>query len=353
MTSSPFASGPLPPPPAGRQGWPWIEAAPPAVTATSRHWPRITLITPSFNQAAYLEATIRSVLLQGYPNLQYIVIDGGSTDGSVDIIRRYAPWLDHWVSEPDRGQSHAINKGLARANGLWCNWLNSDDYLLPGALERIAAVAAEAPAARLIAGRLRQLHNSGNLLPAPSVKLTGDAADDLVNHRMAQPAMFYHRDCLPQVDETLHLAMDFDLWMRFMAAYGAPAARLIDDPVAVFRLHPAAKTTVQAAGFEAEERRVLRHVFEALRAESALLDALAPASPHQPVILGTPLSLAQLTRAVVRRYLLGDLRRAFHRGFGAAEFRLLRLCLRHDPVMASATAAKAWIKRLLRRPLDA
>lgn len=353
MTSSPFASGPLPPPPAGRQGWPWIEATPPAAAIISRQWPRITVVTPSFNQAAYLEETIRSVLLQGYPNLQYIIIDGGSTDGSVEIIRRYAPWLDYWESEPDRGQSHAINKGLARANGLWCNWLNSDDYLLPGALARIAGVAAGNPAARLIAGRLRQLHPSGNLLPAPSVKLTGDAADDLVNHRMAQPAMFYYRDCLSQVEETLHLAMDFDLWMRFMAAYGAPAARLIEDPVAVFRLHPAAKTAVQAAGFAAEERRVLRHVFEALHAESALLDALAPDGPHQPVILGTPLSLAQLTRAVVRRYLLGDLRRAVHRGGDVAAWQLLRLCLPHEPVRAPVTAAKAWLKRLLRRPLDA
>ena len=311
------------------------------------------MVTPSFNQAAYLEETIRSVLLQGYPNLQYIVIDGGSTDGSTDIIRRYAPWIDYWVSEPDRGQSQAINKGLARASGLWCNWLNSDDYLLPGALARIAGVAAENPAARLIAGRLQQLRSPGNLWPAPPVKLTADPADDLVNHRMAQPAMFYHRDCLPQVDETLHLAMDFDLWMRFMAAYGAAAARLIDEPVAVFRLHPAAKTTVQAAGFEAEERRVLRRVFEALQADAAVLDALAPAGPHQPVIIGTPLSLAQLTRAVVRRYLLGDLRRAFHRGLGAAEFRLLRLCLRYEPTQAPAVAAKACLKRLLRRPLDA
>jgi glycosyltransferase involved in cell wall biosynthesis len=311
------------------------------------------VVTPSYNQAAYLEETIRSVLLQGYPNLQYIVIDGGSTDGSADIIRKYAPWLDYWVSETDRGQSHAINKGLARASGTWCNWINSDDYLLPGALFRIAGVAHEHPTSRLIAGRLQQLQTSGELLPAPPIKLTGDPADDLVNHRMAQPAMFYHRDGLPQVDETLHLAMDFDLWMRFMAAFGAPTARLIDDPVAVFRLHPAAKTSVQAAGFEAEERRVLRHLFEALHAEPALLDALSPASPHQPVIIGTPLSLADLTQAVVQRYLLGDLRRVFHRGPGADGYRLLNLCLRYEPVRGPATAAKAFLKRLLGRPLDA
>jgi len=353
MTSSTPAPSSLPAPPADRQGWPWTEVSPPLSGAETRLWPRITVVTPSFNQAAYLEETIRSVLLQGYPNLQYIVVDGGSTDGSADIIRQYAPWLDYWVSEADRGQSHAINKGLSRATGTWCNWINSDDYLLPNALYRIARVAEETPTARLIAGRLQQLQTSGNLLPAPPVKVTGDPADDLVNHRMAQPAMFYHRDCIPQVDETLHLAMDFDLWMRFMVAHGPAAARLIDDPVAVFRHHPAAKTTIQATGFEAEERRVLRSAFEALNAESSLLDALSPASPHQPVKVSAPLSLVQLTRAVVRRYLLGDLRRGFHRRLDSASVHLLWLCLRYEPVQAPATAAKAFLKRLLGRPLDA
>jgi glycosyltransferase involved in cell wall biosynthesis len=97
-------------------------------------WPRISVVTPSFNQARFLEATLRSILLQGYPNLEYFVMDGGSTDGSVEIIRKYSPWLTRWVSEPDGGQSAAINRGLQLGSGLFTTWINSDDMLCNGAL---------------------------------------------------------------------------------------------------------------------------------------------------------------------------------------------------------------------------
>src|SRR5215203_5523737 len=130
----------LPPPPSDRRGWPWTEESVPlpSMAVDGQTWPRISIVTPSFNQAPYLEETIRSVLLQGYPNLEYFVFDGGSTDGSVEILRRYAAFLDGWVSERDKGQSDAINKGLARCTGTIVNWLCSDDLLLPGALFRIA-----------------------------------------------------------------------------------------------------------------------------------------------------------------------------------------------------------------------
>ena len=126
----------LPQAPREKSGWPWSpsEVQSLEVEPESRKWPRISIVTPSRNQGKYLEETIRSVLLQGYPNLEYIVIDGGSTDDSVGTIKRYEPWLAHWESRPDRGQAHAINDGFALSTGSILGWINSDDALYPGTL---------------------------------------------------------------------------------------------------------------------------------------------------------------------------------------------------------------------------
>lgn len=99
-------------------------------------WPRVSIVTPSFNQGQFIEETIRSVLLQGYPNLEYIIMDGGSADSSVEIIQKYAPWLAYWISEPDRGQADAINKGFEKTTGQFLAWINSDDYFYPGFVYR-------------------------------------------------------------------------------------------------------------------------------------------------------------------------------------------------------------------------
>src|SRR5215212_7304742 len=118
----------LPAPPAGRAGWPWTEESPrlPDLRPDGEAWPSISIVTPSYNQGGFIEETIRSILLQGYPNLEYFIIDGGSTDASVDIIRKYEPWLSGWISEKDEGQTDAITKGLQRCTGQVFQWINSD-----------------------------------------------------------------------------------------------------------------------------------------------------------------------------------------------------------------------------------
>jgi glycosyltransferase involved in cell wall biosynthesis len=142
----------LPVPHPGKTGWPWTEGTPPAAgsMADGSAWPRISIVTPSYNQGQFIEETIRSVLLQGYPDLEYIIIDGGSTDESAAIVKAYGPWLAHWTSEKDRGQTHAINKGFAVASGQIHCYLNSDDILYPGALQQVAQRFAKQSAPALI-----------------------------------------------------------------------------------------------------------------------------------------------------------------------------------------------------------
>jgi glycosyltransferase involved in cell wall biosynthesis len=144
----------LPPPPPGKTGWPWTVDTPPLpeTRPDGTPWPRISIVTPSYNQGQFIEETIRSVLLQGYPDLEYIIMDGASSDESADIIKKYAPWLAHWESGRDKGQADAINKGFRKTSGRILNWLNSDDTLQPRGLWCVASIDAEVPEADLIAG---------------------------------------------------------------------------------------------------------------------------------------------------------------------------------------------------------
>lgn len=188
----------------------------------SAHWPRITVVTPSYQQAAFLEKTLRSVLEQQYPNLEHFVVDGGSTDGSVDIIRRYAAGLAWWASEKDHGQSHAINKGFERSTGDILCWLNSDDYLAPGALQRVAEALGDAKAPQAIAGDCIRVFDDGR----PPLRHQGRnmALADLLKfwtpYPMHQPSVFWTRAVYERVGalrEDLHLIMDFDYWLRIAA----------------------------------------------------------------------------------------------------------------------------------------
>lgn len=206
--------------------------------------PTISVVTPSFNQAAFLERTILSVLEQGYPNLEYIIIDGGSTDQSVDIIRRHGPRLAYWESVPDRGQSHAINKGMAHTRGEILTWLNSDDFLEPGALLTVARAFQEQPHAGVVVGAGQKVDTSGRRVYYKEPRdLTFDGLCQwMTGNNFMQPSCFFRREaweaCGP-LDEDIHIALDVDLWLK-MAKH--TAFHKVDALLSTATFHPAAKT---------------------------------------------------------------------------------------------------------------
>lgn len=255
--------GELPPPPPGRTGWPWTEETPPlpATKPTGGPWPSISIVTPSFNQGIYLEETIRSVLLQGYPNLEYIIVDGGSTDESVAIIKKYAHWLTHWVSEPDRGQPHAINKGLARCTGEIFQWINSDDYLLAGALLRIASTLDDADAVAGVVLNFDELGFREYLVPGQldAVKLIfGDPST-----KWHQPGLWLRRQgviACGGIDDSYHYSFDWDLTIRYLGMY--PHVKHLTDVLVHFRLHPQSKTVSTWDRFMEERYHILHKLSE-------------------------------------------------------------------------------------------
>lgn len=248
----------LPPPPGGKEGWPWTEASPPLPEAMEdgSPWPRITVITPSFNQGRFLEATVRSILLQGYPNLEYIVIDGGSSDDSPEIIRKYERFLTIWVSEPDRGQSHAINKGLSVATGSIVNWINSDDYLTPSALEVVARAFRNCD---MVAGGNIFFGNGRSNRPmfargltASQILRRGPDSD------VQQMAMWVHREGMQAcggLDESMHYAFDADFYVRYLHQF--PRVRYVDAMLGWYRKHEASKTVACKQNFIPERRRTI------------------------------------------------------------------------------------------------
>jgi glycosyltransferase involved in cell wall biosynthesis len=250
----------LPPPPEGRVGWPWTEASVrlPERTPNGERWPRVSVVTPSYNQAPFLEATLRSVLLQGYPDLEYIVVDGGSADGSTDILQRYEPWLTHWVSEPDEGQSHAINKGFARSTGEILAWLNSDDLYEPNAVARVARHFVHTPACALLYGRGWYVDDDGLKTGSCDWIRPFDRELFLTSNFILQPAAFWRRwlwEQAGELDVSYHWAMDWD-WLIRATALTQP--HYLPVELASWRTRPDIKTVYGGAARRAEIARISR-----------------------------------------------------------------------------------------------
>ncbi len=231
--------------------------------------PRISITTPSYNQVQFLEETIQSVLEQNYPNLEYIIIDGGSTDGSVDIIRKYEKHLTYWVSEKDKGQAHALNKGFMRTTGEIMAYINADDKYCPWAFRTIQSIFTDCPNVEWITS-LWQLHWNSKGEPTPGIAVRGYTRDAFYSGRtlgnshqfigwIQQESTFWRRSLWEKaggsVSETLHYAMDFELWARFFQyadLYGVAV------PLGGFRKHDMQKTSKDLKAYYSEAERVLK-----------------------------------------------------------------------------------------------
>ena len=208
----------LPPPPPGKASWPWNEESPqlPDIMPDGSPWPKISIVTPSLNQGRFIEETIRSVLLQGYPNLEYIIIDGGSTDKSVDIIKKYEKWLAYWVSEPDRGQSHAINKGFKKTSGEITAWLNSDDYYEQNIMVHVADYLQDGRGTDFIYGDGNDVDENGNIMRRIEPRQF-NLIHALFHNPIPQHSCFWRSMVFIEMGylkENYHYSMDHEFWIR-------------------------------------------------------------------------------------------------------------------------------------------
>ncbi len=277
-------------------------------------WPKISLVTPVWNSARYLDAAIRSVLNQGYPNLEYILVDGGSTDGSVDIIRRYESYLHGWVSEPDRGMYDAINKGFAHSSGESMGWISATDMLHTGSLSVVGSVFAKFPEVEWITGRPTGFSDDG--MAVEILKLRRWSRMPFLagaNRYIQQESTFWRRSLWERaggrVDDSRRNGSDFELWVRFFRF-----AKLysVDALIGGFRSHPdslglqnlAECHRVHEATIEDELARLpnagaLRNF---RRLSSRVMGVPALEKPWRKLVLGTLPKLPGIDRAPVIRY---------------------------------------------------
>jgi glycosyltransferase involved in cell wall biosynthesis len=259
----------LPPAPEGKTGWPWTVESSEFVIHQITEWLRICIVTPSFNQDEFLEETIRSILLQGYPNLEYIVMDGGSTDHSVDIIKKYSPWLAHWESAKDKGQADAIYRGFEKTSADYIGWVNSDDMLLPNAMVQFSNYFIKHPEAELVVGGGITIDNKNRIKPTKwgmiDYYYTGRRVSFsriliMEGFNFLQPASLWKKDTFFAVggfDRSLEFCFDLDMYLRLTKR---KAGNVVSLPVAAFRTHPATKTSRLQHVRLAEMKQVLsRH----------------------------------------------------------------------------------------------
>jgi glycosyltransferase involved in cell wall biosynthesis len=242
----------LPDAPSDKTGWPWTEESEvlSVKQKNGNDWPRISIVTPGLNHGRFLEETIRSVLLQNYPNLEYIIIDGGSNDDSVEIIKKYEQWITYWVTEKDYGQSNAINKGFKIATGTFINWLCSDDLLYKNALYTLAPLLANNFKGLIIGKGIRVDRQSkmideinassiNNFKTLLNIKHYWRRSDSIMQQSCFYPLSEIRR--LNYLNERNHLTMDFELWGKLF--YDDIPVLRCDFNIGIFRWYEGQKTS--------------------------------------------------------------------------------------------------------------
>ena len=232
------------------------------ILSKDRNYPKISIITPSYNQAQFLERTILSVLNQKYPNLEYIIIDGGSTDGSVEIIKKYEKYLSYWVSEKDKGQADAINKGFKKSSGDIFAWVNSDDIYLPNAFFKVINVFNIYSNARMIYANGLKINYKDEIIGWP--KYAQYSLIDMLCFRIIQqPTVFIRSNVYSLVggiDVSYNLLLDHELWLRLLAQ--KTSIKYIDEYWAAARDHVAAKNQTQTVNFGKEASQIIEKFFK-------------------------------------------------------------------------------------------
>ena len=252
----------LPAPISSKSAWPWTEESRqlPDIMPGGSRWPKISIVTPSYNQAKFLEETIRSVLLQGYPNLEYIIMDGGSTDGSREIIERYQPWLSHVRIGPDEGQAAAIAEGFNLASGDVLAWLNSDDRYLPDSLGRVARFFTDHPDVTFASGDINYIDVQGRILERVfAVRPNRSITANIGLHCWPQPGCFWRRWAYEEaggIDASLQFCMDRDLFIRLIGV--GQGSRIPGPPLADFRAHDEAKSSTMLETGKKEDALIIQ-----------------------------------------------------------------------------------------------
>lgn len=235
----------LPSPPPDKRGWPWAKDAEPLspVMQNGNAWPKISIVTPSYNQGQFLEETIRSVLLQNYPNLEYILMDGGSTDTSVGIIRKYEPWLTYWITGKDAGQADAVCRGFEIASGDILAWINADDFYLPDAFKIVSGAFVRKPDIEFLIGGYKWISASGKDI-CKYYSFPQDFDSLLCAGQLfGQMACFWKRSVFWEtgaLDRSLQFCFDYDFFLR-LAKRQRPSG--VSRILAASRKHDAAKSS--------------------------------------------------------------------------------------------------------------